>query len=61
MNRILKRDEQVVYWDERAEELDDAINSELWCDKTGFYHDRSACPNFVSTKTIATFWTILRH
>jgi len=59
MNTVLGQHEKNKYWCRRAEELDNAINMELWCEKTGFYHDRSACPNFVSTKTVASFWTIL--
>jgi len=59
MHSILNNDVEKNYWNTRGDELADAINSELWCDRTGFYHDRIPGTNFVNSKTIAGFWPII--
>jgi glycogen debranching enzyme len=46
-------------WQEIAKKTGDLVNSELWCQSTRFYHDRSHPSNFVSCKTAAGFWPIL--
>ncbi len=51
--------DQAEAWRRRAERLGALINSELWCDKTAFYHDRQIPTNFVAHKTVAGFWPIL--
>lgn len=59
INGVLNDEKKSAYWNKRADELSAAINDELWCEKTRFYHDRSVAPNFVNSKTIAGFWPIL--
>jgi glycogen debranching enzyme len=59
MCATLGDDEKSKYWLARTEELAKAINDDLWCKRTKFYHDRSSAPNFVNSKTIAGFWPIL--
>jgi hypothetical protein len=46
-------------WKTRHEETAGLINAELWCERTGFYHDRLIPANFVAAKTVAGFWPLL--
>ena len=46
-------------WRGRAGELGELINSELWCERSRFYHDRCIPRNFLAHKTVAGFWPIL--
>ncbi len=38
-----------------SRELGALINTELWCERTQFYHDRTLPQNFVAHKTAAGF------
>ena len=46
-------------WKSRHEETAGLINAELWCERTGFYHDRMIPANFAGAKTAAGFWPLL--
>ncbi len=50
---------RAAHWTARADALTDLINREMWCERTRFYHDKSAPDNFVAHKTAASFWPIL--
>jgi len=59
MQNVLGNMPRSKHWTDRADALDVAINSEMWCERTQFYHDKSFPINFVGHKTAASFWTIL--
>jgi Mannosylglycerate hydrolase MGH1-like glycoside hydrolase domain len=59
MQAAMGNDDKADHWQSRAESLAATINRQLWCERTGFYHDLSHGPNFVTTKTAAGFWPIL--
>ena len=48
-----------AHWARRARSLGAAINSQLWCERTRFYHDRMLPSNFVASKTAAGFWPLV--
>lgn len=59
MHGVLGQREAAAAWERRARETGALINAELWCERTGFYHDRGLPKNFVASKTVAGFWPIL--
>ncbi len=59
MHAALGNRSDAAKWSARAKETGNLINSELWCKRSRFYHDRMLPKNFVSTKTILGFWPIL--
>lgn len=59
MHRVLGHSDTSEKWTRRARETGDLINSELWSDRSRFYHDRMIPTNFVASKTVAGFWPIL--
>ena len=59
MHAVQGNKERSEYWETRAAELGDLINSELWAERTRFYHDRYVPKNFLGHKTVAGFWPIL--
>jgi glycogen debranching enzyme len=59
MLTVLGRTTDAEKWTRRAQETGDLINTELWSDRSRFYHDRMLPTNFVASKTIAGFWPIL--
>ncbi|MDY7009849.1 MAG: trehalase family glycosidase [Planctomycetota bacterium] len=59
MYDVLGNAELASHWEDRAVELGDLINAELWCERTRFYYDRMLPKNFVASKTAASFWPML--
>ena len=59
INGTLKKTGRAAYWSSRADHLARLINSELWCERTRFYHDRALPDAFVPHKTVAGFWPLL--
>ena len=59
MHGVLGNAGRSEYWQKRFVELGALINDELWCETTGFYHDRLIPTNFVANKTVAGFWPVL--
>ncbi len=59
LNKVAGNMKRSKYWSGRASELARTINAELWCERTGFYHDRFEPRNFVASKTAAGFWPML--
>lgn len=59
MHTVLGQTAAAEKWNRRAAETGDLINSELWSERSRFYHDRMLPTNFVASKTIAGFWPIL--
>ncbi len=59
MQAVLGNRMKSEHWEARACELGDLINSELWAEKTKFYHDRYVPKNFLGHKTVAGFWPMV--
>jgi len=59
MHAVLGDTDRARHWEQRAADLGERINLELWSDRTRFYHDKSFPVNFVGHKTAASFWPIL--
>jgi len=59
MHSVLGDEQKAAHWRERAGQVAALINSELWCERTRFYHDRTIPRNFVAHKTAAGFWPVL--
>ena len=59
MHEVIGNDERARHWRLRFEETAELINSELWCERSRFYHDRMLPKNFVASKTAAGFWPLI--
>ena len=55
------RDEDVGKWLREAEDQTEKINTLMWCEKTGFYHDvfEGVSQNKLAVKTSAAFWALV--
>ena len=59
IHTALGSESRATHWARRAQQTGDLINAELWCPRTGFYHDRALPDRFVACKTVAGFWPML--
>lgn len=58
--REIGRDRDAVEFAREAESLTTWINDQLWCDRTGFYHDRRADGTLsLGIKSIGAYWALL--
>lgn len=59
MATILGKEQQAIFYLDRAKEYGKFINKKLWDDKTGFYYDWGKDGKRMTMRTIAAFWTLL--
>lgn len=59
MERGIIREEWVRELEEDLRDLRERVNSAMWDEETGFYHDLTFEGECVRVKTIAAFWTLL--
>ena len=57
--KILKKDKEMMQYQQEAAELSNLINQKMWDPDKSFYYDLTLNDKFVPVKTIGSFWTLL--